>query len=77
MKKILAICCRPENYNDFFAIGKRIIKKAREIFVVIVPVNYHPSKLNPTLRNFPLLNIFSKSSKCIASTRKNIACQSY
>ena len=58
MKKILAICCRPENYNDFVAIGKRIIKKALEILVVIVPVNYHPSKLNPTLRNFPLLNIY-------------------
>ena len=58
MKKILAICCRPENYNDFVAIGKRIIKKALEILVVIVPVNYHPSKLDPALRNFPLLNIY-------------------
>jgi len=58
MKKILAICCRPKNYNDFFAIGKRIIKKAPEILVVIVPVNYHPSKLDPVLRNFPLLNIY-------------------
>ena len=58
MGKILAICCRPENYNDFVAIGKRIIRKAPEIAVVIKPVFYHPNELDPALQNFPLLNLY-------------------
>ena len=58
MGKILAICCRPENYNDFVAIGKRIIKKAPEIAVVIKPISYHPSELDSALQHFPLLNIY-------------------
>lgn len=56
--KVLAICCRPENYNDFVAIGKRIIRKAPEIAVVIKPVFYHPNELDPALQNFPLLNLY-------------------
>jgi hypothetical protein len=47
MGKILAICCRPENYDDFLAIAKRIIKKAPEIVVVIKPFIYHPDELDP------------------------------
>ena len=43
-EKVLAICCRPENYNDFLAIGKRIIKKAPEIAVAIKPSSYHPDE---------------------------------
>jgi len=58
MGKILAICCRPENYDDFLAIAKRIIKKAPEIAVVIKPLIYHPDELDPTLNHFPLLNIY-------------------
>ena len=57
-EKVLAICCRPENYNDFLAIGKRIIKKAPEIAVAIKPASYHPDELDPALRDFPLLNIY-------------------
>ena len=56
--KVLAICCRLENYNDFVAIGKRIIRKAPEIAVVIKPVFYHPNELDPVLQNFPLLNLY-------------------
>jgi hypothetical protein len=56
--KILAICCRVENYNDFLAIAKRIIKKAPEIIVVIKPIIYHPDELDPQIKNFPLLNIY-------------------
>ena len=56
--KVLAICCRPENHNDFVAIGKRIIRKAPEIAVVIKPVFYHPNELDPALENFPLLNLY-------------------
>lgn len=56
--KVLAICCRTENYNDFVAIGKRIIRKAPEIAVVIKPVFYHPNELDPALQNFPLLNLY-------------------
>jgi len=56
--KVLAICSRPENHNDFVAIGKRIIRKAPEIAVVIKPVFYHPNELDPALQNFPLLNLY-------------------
>jgi glutathione synthase/RimK-type ligase-like ATP-grasp enzyme len=56
--KVLAICCRPENHDDFVAIGKRIIRKAPEIAVVIKPVFYHPNELDPALQNFPLLNLY-------------------
>ena len=56
--KVLAICCRPENHNDFVAIGKHIIRKAPEIAVVIKPVFYHPNELDPALQNFPLLNLY-------------------
>jgi hypothetical protein len=56
--KILAICCRPENHDDFVAIGKRIIRKAPEIAVVIKPILYHPNELDPALQNFPLLNLY-------------------
>jgi glutathione synthase/RimK-type ligase-like ATP-grasp enzyme len=56
--KILAICCRVENYNDFLAIAKLIIKKAPEIIVVIKPIIYHPDELDPQIKNFPLLNIY-------------------
>jgi len=58
MGKIVAICCRPENYDDFLAIAKRIIKKAPEIAVVIKPFIYHPDELDPALKHFPLLNIY-------------------
>jgi hypothetical protein len=58
MGKILAICCRPENYDDFLAIAKRIIKKAPEIVVVIKPFIYHPDELDPALKHFPLFNIY-------------------
>jgi hypothetical protein len=58
MGKILAICCRPENHDDFLAIAKRIIKKAPEIAVVIKPFIYHPDELDPALNHFPLLNIY-------------------
>jgi hypothetical protein len=58
MGKILAICCRPENHDDFLAIAKRIIKKAPEIAVVIKPFIYHPDELDPALKHFPLLNIY-------------------
>ena len=58
MGKILAICCRPENHDDFLAIAKRIIKKAPEIAVVIKPLIYHPDELDPALKHFPLLNIY-------------------
>jgi hypothetical protein len=58
MGKILAICCRPENHDDFLAIAKRIIKKAPEIAVVIKPFIYHPEELDPALKHFPLLNIY-------------------
>jgi len=58
MGKILAICCRPENHDDFLAIAKRIIKKAPEIAVVIKPVIYSPDELDPALKYFPLLNIY-------------------
>lgn len=56
--RVLAICCRTENHNDFVAIGKRIIRKAPEIVVVIKPVFYHPNELDPALKNFPLLNLY-------------------
>jgi hypothetical protein len=56
--KVLAICCRSENHDDFVAIGKRIIRKAPEIAVVIKPVFYHPNQLDPALENFPLLNLY-------------------
>jgi hypothetical protein len=56
--KVLAICCRLENYNDFVAIGKRIIRKAPEIVVVIKPSIYHPNELDPTLQHYPLLNLY-------------------
>jgi hypothetical protein len=56
--KILAICCRLENYNDFLAIAKRIIKKAPEIIVVIKPSIYHPDELDFRIKDFPLLNIY-------------------
>ena len=56
--KVLAICCRPENHDDFVAIGKRIIRKAPEIAVVIKPILYHPDELDPALQNFPLLNLY-------------------
>ena len=58
MKKILAICCRPENHDDFVAIGKLIIKKSPEIAVLIRTIIYHPDELDPTLKDFPLLNIY-------------------
>ena len=58
MGKILAICCRTENHDDFLAIAKRIIKKAPEIAVVIKPLIYHPDELDPALNHFPLLNIY-------------------
>jgi hypothetical protein len=56
--KVLAICCRPENHDDFVAIGKRIIRKAPEIAVVIKPITYHPNELDPALQHFPLLNLY-------------------
>lgn len=56
--KVLAICCRPENHDDFVAIGKRIIRKAPEIAVVIKPSIYHPNELDPALQYFPLLNLY-------------------
>jgi hypothetical protein len=56
--KILAICCRPENHDDFLAIAKRIIKKSPEIAVVIKPEIYHPDELDPALKHFPLLNMY-------------------
>jgi hypothetical protein len=56
--KILAICCRIENYNDFLSIAKRIIKKAPEIIVVIKPSIYHPDELDFRVKDFPLLNIY-------------------
>jgi len=58
MGKILAICCRHENYDDFLAIAKRIIKKDPEIVVVIKPFIYHPDELDPALKHFPLFNIY-------------------
>ena len=58
MGKILAICCRPENHDDFLAIAKRIIKKAPEIAVVIKPFIYNPDELDPAFKHFPLLNIY-------------------
>lgn len=58
MGKIIAICCRPENHDDFLAIAKRIIKKSPEIAVVIKPEIYHPDELDPALKHFPLLNIY-------------------
>ena len=56
--KVLAICCRPENHDDFVAIGKRIIRKAPEIAVVIKPITYHPNELDPALQHYPLLNLY-------------------
>jgi hypothetical protein len=56
--KVLAICCRPENHDDFVAIGKRIIRKAPEIAVVIKPITYHTNELDPALQHFPLLNLY-------------------
>jgi hypothetical protein len=56
--KVLAICCRPENHDDFVAIGKRIIRKAPEIVVVINPSIYHPNELDPALQHYPLLNLY-------------------
>ena len=61
--KGLAICCRPENYNDFLEIGKRIIKKAPEIAVAIKPASYHPDELDPALKYFPLLKIIGNKNK--------------
>ena len=58
MKKILAICCRTENHDDFVEIGKCIIKKAPEIAVLIRTNIYHPEELEPALRHYPLLNIY-------------------
>lgn len=57
-RKLLAICCRSENHNDFQAIAKRIISKAPEIAVVIKSGFYHPDELEPALKNFPLLNLY-------------------
>jgi hypothetical protein len=56
--KILAICCRPENHDDFLAISDRIIKKAPEFAVVIKPMLYHPDELGHPLQHAPLLNIY-------------------
>ena len=58
MGKILVICCRIENHNDFLAIANRIIKKSPEIMVVIKPEIYDPDELDPALQHFPLLNIY-------------------
>ena len=58
MGKILAICCRAEAYDDFLAIAKLIIKKDPELAVVIKSTSYHPDELDPTLRHYPLLNIY-------------------
>jgi len=60
MGKILAICCRPEIYDNFLAIAKRIIKKAPEIAVVIKPFIYHPDELDLALKRFPWLKSASK-----------------
>jgi len=60
--KVLAICCRPENHDDFVAIGKRIIRKAPEIAVVIKPITYHPNELDPALQHYPFFikHLFSQ-----------------
>ena len=58
MGKILAICCRPENHDDFLAISDRIIKKSPEFAVVIKPMLYHPDELGHPLQHAPLLNIY-------------------
>jgi hypothetical protein len=67
--KVLAICCRPENHDDFVAIGKRIIRKAPEIAVVIKPITYHPNELDPALQHYPLLNLYLVNPRQVIPAR--------
>ncbi len=69
--KVLAICCRPENHDDFVAIGKRIIRKAPEIAVVIKPITYHPNELDPALQHYPLLNLYLVNPPQVIPARGN------
>ncbi len=57
-KKILAICVRDQNYEDFISVGKRIHRLDDSIIVNISNGQFHPEQLPARFNYLPLLTLY-------------------
>ncbi|MGB4346557.1 MAG: hypothetical protein WBJ21_09195, partial [Burkholderiaceae bacterium] len=57
-EKVLAICTREENYEDFVSIGKRIHRLDNSIIVNISNGQFHPEQLPTRFNDLPLLTLY-------------------
>lgn len=58
MKKIVAINCRPENSEDFYEIGRRVVRNAQDVGVIVRPGTYVPEELYVNNEKVKLLNLY-------------------
>lgn len=73
-KKILAICVRSQNYDDFINVGKRIHRLDNSIIIHISNGEFHPNKLAPHLNNLPLLSLYLVNPPDIVPARGHSLC---
>ncbi len=57
-KKVLAICVRDQNYEDFISVGKRIHRLDNSIIVNISNGQFHPDQLAARFNHLPLLTLY-------------------